>query len=776
MMDTTHCLQTRVLVVEDNVITSQEIARQLENLGYARIDTAFSGVEAIEKAAQGHPDLVLMDIHLGEGIDGTEAAECIWQSLRIPIVYLTAYTDSETLRKAHVSEPFGYVLKPFDERTLYVAIETALVRHRTESLLQQQKSLLNEVFEHVQEGLALVDEFGKIVFCNAGYAAIVEERLPENLVGESVFRFFDQEAVKMLVGEMKQRQQGHTSTYELPLVTLRERMRWVRISVVPRFDQTRQWIGEFVTMLDITARKQMEQELQHAKDAADEARQRAESAQHLAESGNQAKGEFLAHLSHELRTPLNAILGYAQLMLRQDALNSQSHNAVDTILRSGEHLLAMINDVLDFSKIEARKIELEEHPFSLSSFFKQVLDIVQVQEVGKTVQFACRIDPALPPWIRGDETRLRQVLLNLLNNALKFTEHGTVSFRVRKVGELAELPTHQLTNSSTQTIRCEVEDTGVGIPADMLEQVFLPFSQVSRRHASLKGTGLGLPICQNLLRMMGSELRVESRFGQGSRFWFDLDVQTVQPPKGYAGMFTKAEEQGGCVKQTIVGFQGQPVTILIVDDHEMNRAVIGDMVKSIGFTMLEAGNGFDGLEKARIFSPDVILLDMMMPTLDGFETARRLRGQPESGDALIVGISASVAEEIRTRCLEAGCNAFMTKPVDLDALLDLLQQHLQLEWLYNQKTEPASEHNQSDPFRSMALVPPSQEQLALLFELARNGDIAGLRALLPDLAVEEPGANPFVNRLHDLVKGFHMNEIKSFLGSYITGSSNAENV
>lgn len=377
--------QTHVLVVEDNVITSQEITRQLASLGYTHVDRAFSGLEAVEKANREHPDLVLMDIHLGEGINGAEAAERIWNSLRIPIVYLTAYTDAETLRKAHLSEPFGYVLKPFDERTLYVAIETALAKHQAESLLEQQKNLLDEVFTNVQEGLALVDEFGTILFCNPGYAAIVGERLPENLVGESVFRFFDQDATRVLVDEMKQRQQGKASVYELPLLAANEDQRWVRVAVTPRFGADGQWIGEFVAMLDITDRKQMEQDLFREKLRAEDARHRAEIAQAASDDANRTKGDFLAHFSHELRTPLNAILGYAQLMLRQgpDTLNDQSRAAVDTILRSGEHLLRMINEVLDFSKIEVGKIVLAEQPFSLLATLTQVLDIVHVHDEPK---------------------------------------------------------------------------------------------------------------------------------------------------------------------------------------------------------------------------------------------------------------------------------------------------------------------------------------------------------------------------------------------------------
>ena len=788
MMHTAHNPDTRVLIVEDNVITSQELSRQLMELGYTRIESAFSGLEAVEKAEQVHPDLVLMDIHLGVGIDGTEAAERIWRSLRIPIVYLTAYTDSETLRKAHVSEPFGYVLKPFDERTLYVAIETALAKHKADALLEAQKNLLDDVFKHVQEGIALVNEFGTIQFCNAGYAAIVGEPLPENLVGERIFRFFDQESITILVAEMKQRLQGHSSTYELPLVSIRDQARWVRISVVPRFDSDQRWIGEFVTMLDITDRKQMEQDLERAKDRAEKAFQEAESARNMAESANQAKGEFLARLSHELRTPLNAILGYAQLIQRHNSLNRQSHNAVDTILRSGEHLLTMIGAVLDFSKTEARKIELEEKPISLSGLLKQVFDIVQVQGCEKQIQFTCRIDPDLPAWIRGDETRLRQVLLNLLQNAVKFTDRGRVSFKAtditadmlqsahsskaRPAGPHLKPSPDEAGRTRRAVIRYEVEDTGIGIPLDMQERIFLPFIQVHPRHAALKGTGLGLPICQNLLQMMGSTLSVESQPEWGSRFWFDLTVQVAEDGSREPAT---AAESAGTTEKTIVGFRGRPVSMLIVDDHKMNRAVIRDMIGSLGFTILEAGNGFDGLEKARIFSPDVILMDLMMPTLDGFETTRRLREQPQASDTLIIGISASLAEEIRNHSLEAGCTAFLSKPLKLNALLDLLQQHLQLEWLYDQKTGPTSTRNRHEPLRSMTIIPPSPERLSALFELARSGDIAGLRALLPDIADEGPTLIPFVDHLHGLSKGFHMNEIKAFLERYMTTSSHVKN-
>lgn len=293
-----------------------------------------------------------------------------------------------------------------------------------------------------------------------------------------------------------------------------------------------------------------------------------------------------------------------------------------------------------------------------------------------------------------------------------------------------------------------------------------------------RGTGLGLPICQNLLRMMGSALHVESQPGQGSRFWFEVRVPVAQAPAEYATMAMPTDDLAGHRKpaqQAVIGFQGEPVTILIVDDHETNRAVIRDLVKSLGFTILEAGNGFDGLEKVRLFAPDVVLMDLMMPVLDGFSTTRQLRQQPEADDTLIIGISATITDDMRQRSLEAGCDVFLPKPIDLDALLEVLQQHLGLEWLY---AEHAALLPESDPYVSihnLTLAPPSQEQLAQLFELARGGDIAGLRAVLPGLAAGRPALIPFVDHLYDLVKGFYMNDIKSFLGSYLLPPPDREN-
>ena len=529
--------QPRVLVVEDNVVTSREIVAQLHNLGYNLADIAYSGEEALYKVSQTHPDLILMDIRLGKGIDGTEAAEHIRNTWRIPIVYLTAYSDKETLQKAKITEPFGYIIKPFDERTLYVAIETALCKHKAEEELARQKTLLTEVFDNIQEGIALVDECGKILFCNPAYAFIVGAVLCENLVGENVFEFFGQEARTRLIEEMKERQHGKISTYELPLVSLKNERKYVHLTVVPRFTKGHTWTGEFVTMLDITQRKRMEYGVRENKEVAEQALQAAEAAHQAAVAANRAKGEFLANMSHEVRSPLNAILGYTRLLLYDPECREEQRSAIIAIQQGSEYLLNLMNQVLDFSKIEAGKITLNSAPFHFSLLVHTMLDIVRGQADIKGIALQADIASDLPIRVQGDETRLRQILLNLLNNAIKFTDQGSITLRVRKleirdVGPDRPMSSFQFPMLNDRfpvsSFQFQIEDTGIGISPDNLERIFVPFQQIGNNPSYTQGTGLGLAICQYFLRMMGSELHVKSAVGQGSLFWFEIEFPEVE--------------------------------------------------------------------------------------------------------------------------------------------------------------------------------------------------------------------------------------------------------
>jgi len=350
---------------------------------------------------------------------------------------------------------------------------------------------------------------------------------------------------------------------------------------------------------------------------------RLESACIAAEGANRAKSLFLANMSHELRTPLNAILGYTQLLKRRPSLTDWQSGAVVTIERSGEHLLMLISDILDLSKIEAGKLELSPGVVDLPALLRDVESLIQVRVDTKGVSFSHSNVADLPRFVQADERRLRQVLLNLLGNAVKFTDRGRVELRAVALSR----------NEEQVDLRVEVMDTGVGIAADKIDAIFKPFEQVCDPRRRAGGTGLGLSISQELLRLMGSRIEVESAPGEGSRFWFDLSL-----PRAAAEALPQPV-------LNVTGYYGPRRSILIIDDTQENRQVLADGLGSLGFEVREAADGLEGMEHASQMLPDLILMDVMMPVMDGLEATRRIRAIEGLQSVSIIAVSASVATE-----------------------------------------------------------------------------------------------------------------------------------
>jgi signal transduction histidine kinase/DNA-binding NarL/FixJ family response regulator len=402
-------------------------------------------------------------------------------------------------------------------------------------------------------------------------------------------------------------------------------------------------------------------------------RQRAEETAMVA---NRAKSEFLANMSHELRTPLNGILGYSQVLKKNPHLDAQQQKGLDVIHRCGDYLLTLINDVLDLSKIEAQKMELHTSPFHLPRFLENLLEICRVRASQKQIALNYEASSPLPQFVDADEKRLQQVLLNLLGNALKFTETGHVTLTVGYA--LPKTPDSLLGESAAAAstplapIRFEIEDTGIGIAPAQLEQIFQPFHSVNQPGQPAEGTGLGLAISRQLVQLMGSDIQVSSTVGQGSRFWFDLDL----PESQIKGQDSLA---GGKV---ICGYGGERRTLLVVDDKDYNRAVIVNLLEPLGFTVLEASDGHQGLAQSRQHRPDLVLVDLVMPLMDGFEMTRRLRQIPELRSVVVIAFSASVLEFDQRLSQAAHCDDFLPKPIHEPALLQKLQAHLGLEWVY----------------------------------------------------------------------------------------------
>jgi PAS domain S-box-containing protein len=382
------------------------------------------------------------------------------------------------------------------------------------------------------------------------------------------------------------------------------------------------------------------------------------------EAASRAKSVFLSSMSHELRTPLNAILGYTQIFLNDDSLSERQRSGIRTIHQAGGHLLLLINDILDISRIESGKLELIETEFCLGSFLKGISDIIQVRSRDKGLDFLLETD-ALPSVIIADELRLRQVLLNLLTNAVKFTGSGWCALKVRA----------EAAGEGRARLHVAVEDSGPGIKEEEQQIIFEPFLQVGERLQHREGTGLGLAISREMVRLMGGELQVLSPVnsgqhscGPGCRFFFSIEA----PVSNH--QISQERQQRKVIGYTCPWQPGLPLRVLVVDDKLSNRAVLRDTLEPLGFLIQEAADGAEAPAACARFQPHIILMDLRMPKVDGFTAAADLKRQPEFRHIPIVAVTASIAEGdiFRRRCLENGFCDYIHKPFSAAELLDEL--------------------------------------------------------------------------------------------------------
>ena len=366
-----------------------------------------------------------------------------------------------------------------------------------------------------------------------------------------------------------------------------------------------------------------------------------------ADAASQAKGQFLANMSHEIRTPLNGVIGLSRL-LEAITLPPEALEAVRMIRSSGDTLLRVINDVLDFSKVEAGKLDLEVAPFDLPRALEESLGLFRGEAAEKNLRLACDLAPELPVWVEGDETRLRQVIMNLISNALKFTNSGEVV-----LSAAAE---------RSDVVAIEVRDTGIGISADQLPLLFSSFHQadasISRRYG---GTGLGLAISKHLVELMGGSIRVESEPGRGSSFHFRIPLAAAREPSRAQAAPAPALRDASNLR------------VLVAEDNAVNQKVVLVMLRTLGVKADVAEDGAQAVTAVQASQYDLVLMDVQMPGVDGLAATREIRGLPLARQPVIVGLTAHATTEYREICLRAGMDGYLTKPLERDKLRRLIE-------------------------------------------------------------------------------------------------------
>jgi PAS domain S-box-containing protein len=600
---------------------------------------------------------------------------------------------------------------PHGNVTAHLAVTRDITeRKRQDAALREGEERYRAIVETTEEWIWEMDAEGRMVYNNPAIQAILGYT-PEELRGQHTLDYMHEEdraVVWKWLPEVCAQKRGWSSR----IYRWRHKngsIRWLESNAIPILDRRGEIVGFRGTDRDVTQRKLADEALRKAREATDAANheleeinaqleqsiQRANQMAVAAEAASRAKSEFLATMSHEIRTPMNGVIGFTGLLVETD-LTAEQREYVETIRTSGEALLTLINDILDFSKIEADQLELERAPFDIREVIRDALALLSHKASVKGLTMRSVIDPGVPSIVIGDATRLRQVLLNLAGNSIKFTEKGEIAIEVRRLELRVSDPVQTTSESEGETLdlHVTVRDTGIGVPPDRIGRLFKAFSQVdSSTTRKFGGSGLGLAICKRLCELMGGGIHVESTPGFGSAFHFtiqvgiDAEVAASLPAPAFPNEPLSASTTAALTPLAVCA---EELRVLLVEDNRVNQSLAVALLKKSGCQCQLAENGVRALEFLRQENFDLVLMDVSMPEMDGLEATRRIR-TGECGTIAqqnyIVAMTANAMEGDREKCLAAGMDDYLSKPLDRQALRLVVERAAAL------KAAPARDRN-----------------------------------------------------------------------------------
>ena len=513
-----------------------------------------------------------------------------------------------------------------------------------------------------------------------------------------------------------------------------EGLKYYQVKLSAMMDVSGKFNGVLIILNDETERELAEEKVVKAKDAA--------------EAANRAKSEFLANMSHELRTPLNAILGFAQLLAASPNVSPGQLEGLGIIRRSGEHLLSLINQVLDVSKIESGRMVLNERPFDLQQLLDDVTNIFRLRVRKKNLDFTVTRDPNLPRFVHADDVKVRQVLINLLNNAVKFTTEGGVELNVAVAGR-------NRNNSVADQIRLifEVKDTGPGIEPDQLGDVFEAFVQTNTGRQSQEGTGLGMAISQRFVNLMGGDISVNSTPQEGSTFQFEIVARSTRPVD--SDRRSTSELPLFSPKD-----QAETYRILVADNNIDNRLLIVKLLEPLQVQIIEANNGQEAVELWETWQPDLIFMDIRMPVVDGYAATRTIRNRTNGRDTIIIAVTASVFEEERATVLAAGCDDFLQKPFQDSEFYEMLGRHLQVRHSLQLPKLPKNATGTMEDITSDLLAEVPTTWLIAFKEAVEEIDLQTTEILISQISETNPG---LATSLADQVNNYRFDTLQEII-------------